>query len=134
MNWHRDHRSQMSLGDRVADWIAINTFSWRSVFVHVVWWELWFDLGLDVNLLTLIVSLEAILLCIFIGMSQNRQGDRDRHQANADYVTNLKAKADIEELMWNLARIEDNKLDAILKLLVLPTMKARKRVKHARRT
>jgi uncharacterized membrane protein len=80
MNWHRDHRSQMSLGDRVADWIAVNTFSWTSVFVHVVWWELWFDLCLDGNPLTLIVSLEAILLCVFIGMSQNRQGDRDRQR------------------------------------------------------
>jgi hypothetical protein len=36
--------------------------------------------------------------------------------------------------MWNLARIEDQKLDAILKILVTPTLKARKRVKHVKRT
>ena len=65
--------------------------------------------------------------------SSNRHGDLAEHQSNADYVTNLKAKADIETVMYNLARIEDTKLDAILRILVEPAIKARKRVKNAKR-
>ena len=47
-------------------------------------------------------------------MSQNRQSERDRHQALSDYETNLKAKIEIEKLQKDLARIENEKLDKIL--------------------
>ena len=50
-------------------------------------------------------------------MSQNRQSERDRHQAMADYKTNLKAKTEIEELQKTLARIENIKLDELLKIV-----------------
>ena len=69
------------------------------------------------GLLTMIVSLEAIFLSTFIMISQNRQSDRDREQALADYTTNVEAKKEIEELQMRLARIEDKKLDKILELL-----------------
>ena len=44
------------------------------------------------GLLTMIVSLEAIFLTTLVLMSENRQEDRDRIQAEADYETNVKAK------------------------------------------
>jgi uncharacterized membrane protein len=50
-------------------------------------------------------------------MSQNRQSDRDRVQAEADYQTDVAAKQEIEELQIRLARIEDEKLDQIFKIL-----------------
>jgi uncharacterized membrane protein len=50
-------------------------------------------------------------------MSQNRQSERDRLQANADYQTNIEAKKEIEELQIRLTRIEIEKLDRILDLL-----------------
>jgi uncharacterized membrane protein len=50
-------------------------------------------------------------------MSQNRQSDRDRAQAQADYETNITAKQEIEELQRRLNRIEIDKLDKIIKLL-----------------
>ena len=39
------------------------------------------------------------------------------NQAEADYKTNREAKQEIEELQQRLARIEDEKLDKILKIL-----------------
>ncbi len=69
------------------------------------------------GLLTMIVSLEAIFLTTLVLMSQNRQTERDRTQAEADYETNVKAKEEIEEVQERLARIENDKLDRILKLL-----------------
>lgn len=50
-------------------------------------------------------------------MSQNRQADRDRVQAQADYKTNLRAKKEIEDMQKQLARIENDKLDRILQIL-----------------
>jgi len=69
------------------------------------------------GLLTMVVSLEAILLSTLIMMSQNRQSERDRHHADDDYRTNVEAKVEIEDLQARLARIEDEKLDKILKIL-----------------
>ena len=50
-------------------------------------------------------------------MSQNRSAERDRHQADADYKTNLEAKKEIEELMVTLNKIDVDKLDKIIALL-----------------
>lgn len=44
-------------------------FNKVSAVLHTVWFGAWFALGLDINTLTLIVSLEAIYLSIFIGIS-----------------------------------------------------------------
>ena len=56
-------------------------------------------------------------------ISQNRQAERDRHQAEEDFRTNIEAEQRIEELQRQLATIEVNKLDKIVDLLEkrLPT-------------
>lgn len=68
-------------------------------------------------LLNLIFSTQAAYTAPIIMMSQNRQADRDRAQAEADYETNVKAKEEIEELQQRLARIENEKLDHIIRML-----------------
>jgi uncharacterized membrane protein len=50
-------------------------------------------------------------------MSQNRQSERDRVQATADYETNVSAKKEIEQLQLHLSSIEMEKLDKIILLL-----------------
>ena len=50
-------------------------------------------------------------------MSQNRQNDRDRVQAQADYQTNIDAKLEIEALTKKLNSLEVDKLDKILRIL-----------------
>ena len=47
------------------------------------------------GLLTLIVSLEAIFLSIFVLVSQNRQSERDRIRTDLDYQVNVKAHVEI---------------------------------------
>ena len=116
-HWLQRHHDQATTWDEVADWISENIGSWPSVWLHSVWFVAWFIFRLDVDVLTLIVSLEAIYLCVFLLMSGNRQAERDRHQADADYATNLMAKEEIEALQKDLARIEIEKLDAIIAIL-----------------
>jgi uncharacterized membrane protein len=118
--WHEAERSSRSAATKLADWVTKFVGSWTFVIIHIVWFAVWIIFkveGFPFGLLTMIVSLEAILLSTFIMISQNRQSDRDRAQAQADYETNVSAKTEIEELQKALARIEDEKLDKILKIL-----------------
>lgn len=118
--WHDRYEEARSAGDAVSDRVSGFVGSWTFVYIHVVWFGFWMLLPVEpfpYGFLTMIVSLEAILLATFIMMSQNRQAERDRHQAEDDYHTNRVAKEEIEDLQRSLARIENEKLDAILRLL-----------------
>ena len=68
-------------------------------------------------LLNLVFSTQAAYAAPIIMMAQNRQGDRDRVQADQDFKTNLEAKVEIEQLLEKLNSIEVDKLDKILELL-----------------
>lgn len=72
-SWKRiGDRSDMIFGDRVTDWVSRWTGSWSCIWVHTAIFAAWFPLGLSVDLLTNVVSLEAIYLCVFLLMSGNR--------------------------------------------------------------
>ena len=107
-NWHDIHKASRDLPARLADTITTFVGSWPFI-IRIE--------AFPYGLLTMIVSLEAILLSTFIMISQNRQTERDHVQAQADYDTNVAAKNEIEELQSRLARIENEKLDQILKIL-----------------
>ena len=68
-------------------------------------------------LLNLALSFQAAYAAPFIMISQNRQAERDRHQAEEDFRTNVEAERRIEDLQQRLAAIEANKLDRIVELL-----------------
>jgi len=68
-------------------------------------------------LLNLLFSTQAAYAAPIIMMSQNRQNERDRVQAQSDYQTNVDAKKEIEALAIRLDKIEAEKLDKIIKML-----------------
>ena len=127
MNWHQKHRAERSLGDRIADTAAGAMGSWAFIILQTIFVILWMVLNVvgiiqhwDIYpfiLLNLIFSTQAAYAAPIIMMSQNRQTQRDRAQAEADYETNVKAKEEIEELQRRLARIENEKLERIISLL-----------------
>lgn len=67
--------------------------------------------------LNLLFSTQAAYAAPIIMMSQNRQNERAREQAKADYQTNIDAKLEIEALTIKLNSIEVDKLDKIIALL-----------------
>ena len=79
------------LGDKITDTIASFVGSGYCVVLHTAWFALWFIFHLDINLLTNIVSLEAIFLCIVLLMSQNRQAAKDhlRDDHEAEVVDSM---------------------------------------------
>ena len=68
------NRKRPSLDQIIDDWF----FSPLAVGAHTVWFALWFLFGLDINLLTMIVSLEAIYLTQFVGIAQKHQHAQTR--------------------------------------------------------
>ncbi len=125
--WHHKHAASLSAGERIADKVAVIMGSWTFIIVQTIIVFLWMLLNIVAYvahwdpypfiLLNLLFSTQAAYAAPIIMMSQNRQNERDRHQALADYETNVKAKEEIEELQIHLSRIEDHKLDKIIALL-----------------
>lgn len=126
-NWHQKHHETLEFGNRLADAVANSMGSWRFIIVQTVLVVLWMGLNTmafiqhwDVYpfiLLNLVFSTQAAYAAPIIMMSQNRQNERDRVHAQADYQTNLEAKLEIEALATKLNSIEIDKLDKIIKML-----------------
>ncbi len=73
--------------------------------LHTIWFIAWFALGLDINLLTLIVSLEAIYITLFIGLGQKLQDKRATVHAKADKAEAAKAEEHREQLAQTQASL-----------------------------
>lgn len=67
-----------NIADKASDTVTSFFGSWLCLGLHILWFVAWLVLRLDINTLTMIVSLEAIFLSTLVMMSQNRQGTKDR--------------------------------------------------------
>jgi CRP/FNR family cyclic AMP-dependent transcriptional regulator len=97
---------------RAADWIADFSGSLTFLFIHIVLFAVWIALNVapltdtsiggwdpfPFGLLTMCVSLEAIILSVFVLLSQNRQVSRDRVRNDIEYEVNLKSELEITQL------------------------------------
>lgn len=97
---------------KIADWISEFSGSLPFLFLHLGIFFVWIVLnagplartavgGWDAfpfGLLTMVVSLEAIFLSVFVLLSQNRQVARDRVRNDIEYQVNLKAELEIGHL------------------------------------
>ncbi len=126
-NWHAKHHEALSFGGRIADAVAKGMGSWKFIIIQTALVVLWMGLNVigfmyhwDVYpfiLLNLLFSTQAAYAAPIIMMAQNRQNDRDRLHAEADYKTNKDAKREIEVLSLMLKSIEVEKLDKIIEIL-----------------
>lgn len=103
---------------RIADVIASVSSSAPFVLVHLVWFGGWIGWnvvaplmgwpgGFDpfpFGLLTMVVSLEAIFLSIFVLVAQGRSGEIDRLAADVDHQVNMKAE---QQTALLLSRLDD---------------------------
>jgi uncharacterized membrane protein len=126
--WHDTHNASLTVGDKLADSIAEGMGSWKFIIWQTIIVLLWMALNIvgfvrhwdayPFILLNLIFSTQAAYAAPIIMMSQNRQADRDRAQAQSDYDTNIAAKKEIEALQIQLNKIETEKLDKIIAMLL----------------
>jgi len=137
--WHDSHKETSTFGQRLADKVADGMGSWSFIIVQSILVLTWMGLNFMgyINhwdpypfiLLNLLFSTQAAYAAPIIMMSQNRQSQRDRQHAEADYQTNIQAKLEIEELQRTLAKMELEKLDKIIYLLETPKKKVIKKEK-----
>jgi len=120
---------------KITDWVAAFAGSLKFLALHVLFFAAW--LGWNVlapeagrfdsfpyGFLTLVVTLETILVSVFVLLSQNRQVERDRVRNDIEYDVNLKSEMQIAHMhekvdenyaafQQRLDRIE-KKLDSLL--------------------
>jgi len=95
IDWHDRYIELLSPVQIASVKIGDLLFTPLSALLHSVWFIVWFAAGLSINLLTLVVSLEAIYITLFIGLGQNLQAKRDKvAQEQRDHM-----QASIEELL-----------------------------------
>lgn len=120
-NAHQDFEESLTLGQRLADRIAVFGGSWTFILLFLALLLAW--IGLNTVLLTragaaafdpypfiflnLILSMLAALQAPVIMMSQNRHAAKDRAAAQHDYEVNLKAELEILALHQKLDTLRE---------------------------
>lgn len=104
-NWHKKHKSELSLGERAADRMRGGMGSWIFIFGFVAFMILWMStsgFGIDVMpfiLLNLGLSTLAGLQGAILLIAAKRQDAIAAEMARHDYETNVAAKQEIELLI-----------------------------------
>ena len=99
--------SSLKLADRLSDSIAAWCGSWSFFVCHALWFAFWLILRLDIGTLTLIGSLEAIILMSVLLMYQKRQAKKDDLRDEADYQADKHSETAIEELKEMVKEIKE---------------------------
>ncbi len=87
-----------------AGWIATNIVLWRMPKVDGK--PRFFDEPPTFFTLGFIITMEAILLSMFVLASQKRQADRDRIRGDLEYQVNVKAHLEVMQLHQKVDRLE----------------------------
>jgi uncharacterized membrane protein len=109
---------RLAFGTRFADFLTSVAgdirFTYANALLFIVW--LVWNSGVipqlkpfdppPYGILTMMVSLEAIFLSLFVLISQNRQAEQDRVRNEIEYQVNVKAELEIREMHDHLEEIE----------------------------
>jgi CRP/FNR family transcriptional regulator, cyclic AMP receptor protein len=115
-NTYEVAEARQNLIQRAADWVANFSGSLSFLIVHIILFAVYILLNAKLfpfgnfdpypyGLLTMVVSLEAIILSTLLLYSQNRQAARDRVRSDIEYDVNLKAELQIQHLHEKIDQI-----------------------------
>ena len=138
-NIQREFDAQLTFGEKMADRVAAIGGSWSFIIGFMIFLVGWMAINVVILmqkafdpypfiLLNLVLSSIAALQAPVIMMSQNRQGEIDRMQAQNDYEVNIKAELEILQLHekinelregdWaNLMHIQQQQIELMQKTL-----------------
>ena len=115
--WEQDALHSRSSAEQLGDWITSTAASTPVLVGHVLWFALWIvaNLGLIAGIspfdpfpfpfLTVIVSLEAIFLALFVLASQNRLAHQSDKRAHLDLQIDLLAEREMTAVLQLLQDI-----------------------------
>lgn len=124
-NVQREFDAQLTFGEKLADRVATVGGSWSFIGTFIVFLVAWMILNslMLVNrafdpfpyiLLNLILSCIAALQAPVIMMSQNRQAEIDRMQAQNDYEVNIKAELEILQLHEKMNEMREKDIASLM--------------------
>jgi uncharacterized membrane protein len=110
----------LTLGQKIADKVAATMGSWTFIIIQSTILIVWIVLNVTAFvqkwdpypfiLLNLALSFQAAYAAPFIMMSQNRQQDIDRKQAENDRQVNIKAELEIELLHQKIDQLRETEM------------------------
>jgi CRP-like cAMP-binding protein len=129
----------LKFGDRLADLLTRSASNINFTYFSFTWFAVWIVVNLGMipgirsfdpypfGFLTMVVSLEAIFLSLFVLISQARQAKRDKIRNDIEYEVNLRAEVEIRGLA--------NQVDSLQQVLLqhLSDIKSLQTAKRARR-
>jgi uncharacterized membrane protein len=117
----------LTIGQRIADRVAAIMGSWKFIIIQTTILLFWIVLNVTAYvqrwdpypfiLLNLALSFQAAYAAPFIMMSQNRQQDIDRKEAENDYQINIKAELEIELLHQKIDVLREKEVLALSKAI-----------------
>jgi len=118
---------QLSLGARVSDRVAATVGSWRFIIIQSMLLVLWMAVNVvgfveswdpyPFILLNLVLSFQAAYTAPIIMMSQNRQSEIDRLNAQHDYDINIKAELEIELLHQKVDLLREKEINDLISII-----------------
>jgi uncharacterized membrane protein len=119
INRNEQIRKLSTFGDKAADKVTALAGSTTFLVLNIIWFVSWILINTGAfgehlifdeypfGFLTMVVSLEAIILAVFVLISQNRQSKRSEIRAELDYIADLQADAEITTILRILERLAD---------------------------
>src|SRR6478735_5474456 len=117
LDLERETRERRSVLDRITDSISSLASSGAFIAAHIIWFTFWivansiggatFD-RYPFSLLTLAVSLEAIVLTGFVLMAQNRMTQQADKRAHLDLQINLLAEQELTAILKLQCRLAEH--------------------------
>lgn len=119
INKNEQIRKLRTVGDKVADKVTAIAGSTAFLILNIIWFATWIIINSGLlgpelvfdeypfGFLTMVVSLEAIILAVFVLISQNRQSKRAEIRAELDYLTDLQADAEVSTILNILERLSE---------------------------
>ncbi len=137
-NANEEIAEHLTIIQKVSDWIAWFSGSMQFLGFNTVWFGGWIAFNTlrlgqrhfdpyPFGLLTMIVSLEAIFLSIFVLISQNRTAQKDRVRSDIEYEINVKAELEVAHLHEKTDQLREDVLDRLARverLLTPPVLAA----------
>ena len=87
--------------EEISDWIANISAHPFFILFHIVWWGSWIGFKVEpfpYGLLTLVVSLEAIILSSLLLSSGNREGEAEKKISRKDLSISKETKWMVEDI------------------------------------
>ena len=113
----KNEEKSLSFASKIAKNITDFSGSMKSVFLHVLWFSIWIIVNTNLtgikpfdpfpfSLLTMIVSLEAIILTSLVLLTENKQSQQADKRAKIDLVVNMIAESENTTTLQMLKNIQ----------------------------